>query len=197
MRRLSLILGLMAMSLPAWGQRVKSVTVPDLKGHMVTFPVYSSPGMNNVAKADIAGGLILVNWERLLGYTPSSQLVHLVLAHEAGHLLEQDYSAQREERADYFAGRAMRIEGYTTRDMALVRYDMLRILGRGDGTHPPAAQRVAITMRGYNSIANAGAGTLQAGNSRTNPTTNPSSGGATGPYDSTGGWRHFGQNSLR
>jgi hypothetical protein len=121
----------------------------------------------------------LVNWERLLSYNPSPQLVQLVLAHEAGHLLQRDTSAQREQRADYFAGRAMRIEGYTSRDMAQVREEMLRILGRGDATHPPAEQRVQITMRGFNSVVSTPV--------RPTQTQTPTA---------AGGWRHFGQSPL-
>jgi hypothetical protein len=165
-------------SSPGWGQRVRSITVPDLRGTLVNLPVVSSPAMNNIAKADLADGVILVNWERFLALRPSAQTIQLVLAHEAGHLLQQDTSINREKRADYFAGRAMRMEGYTSRDMEIVRADMLRILGHGDATHPPAAERVEITMRGYNSIA-------------TRPQTTTSGGVSSG--GSSGGWRHFGQ----
>ena len=165
---------LMTCASAAWGQRVRSITVPDLKGKLVNLPVLSSPALNNIAKADLAGGMILVNWERLMALRPSSQLIQLVLAHEAGHLLQQDTSPSREKKADYFAGRAMRMEGYTSRDMEIVRVDMLRILGRGDASHPPAAERVDITMQGYNSIA---ARTLTTASSAV----------------SSSGWRHFGQ----
>ena len=177
-----LILTFSLMALAAWGQRVSSITVPGLDGRQVTFPVYSVPGMNNIAKADIANGTILVNWQRLMRYQPSSQLIRLMLAHEAGHLLHQDLSAEREDRADYFAGRTLRIEGYTARDMAIVRQDMLRILGRGDSTHAPSAERVRITMQGYNSVVSRPA----------RQTWNASS-----SYGAGGGWRRFGPNSLR
>lgn len=182
-RKLILTLALIALAGMAWGQRVNSITVPSLDGRSsVTFPVYSVPGLNNIAKADIANGTILVNWQRLMRYQPSSQLVRLMLAHEAGHLLHRDLSAEREDRADYFAGRTMRIEGYTSRDMAIVRQDMLRILGRGDSTHAPSGERVRITMQGYNSIANRPA----------RQTWNTSS-----TYGGGGGWRRFGPSSLR
>jgi len=183
-----LLVFLMMLGVPAFGQRVKSVTVPDLRGRMVSFRVFSSPGLNNIAKADLAGNLILVNWERLLSYNPSPQLVQLVLAHEAGHLLQRDTSQQREQRADYFAGRTMRIEGYTSRDMDLVGQEMRRILGRGDATHPPSEQRVQITMRGYNSIAAPVQAQTQPVTTQATQTQNPTR---------SGGWRHFGQNSLR
>jgi hypothetical protein len=182
-----LFLLLMTLAAPAWGQRVKSITVPDLHGKLVTFSVWSSPAMDNIAKADLAYNVILVNWERLLRLNPSPQLVQVVLAHEAGHLLQRDTSAQREALADYFAGRAMRIEGYTSRDMAIVRGEMLRILGQGDATHPPAAERVQITMRGYNSVA----APVQSV-ARNNASIRPPNAVA-----DSGGWRHFGQNSLR
>jgi hypothetical protein len=182
-RKLILTFSLMALAASAaWGQRVSSITVPGLDGRQVTFPVYSVPGMNNIAKADIANGTILVNWQRLMRYQPSSQLIRLMLAHEAGHLLHQDLSAEREDRADYFAGRTLRIEGYTARDMAIVRQDMLRILGRGDSTHAPSAERVRITMQGYNSVVSRPA----------RQTWNASS-----SYGAGGGWRRFGPNSLR
>lgn len=181
-RRLVLTLVLTAVAAAtAWGQRVSSITVPDARGRMVTFPVYSVPSLNNLAKADLTNRKILVNWQKLQRYQPSEQLVHLVLAHEAGHLLHQDLSEVREDRADYFAGRTMRLEGYTSRDMAIVREDMLRMLGRGDSTHAPAEQRVRITMQGYNSVASRPAQTLRAGSSP-----------ALAPSTSNGGWRRFG-----
>ena len=190
-RKLILTLVLAAASLPLFSQRVSSVTVPDLNGRLVSFRVYSTPSLNNVAKADLINRRILINWDRLLRYDPSDQTIRLVLAHEAGHLVYQDLSAEREYKADYFAGRTMRIEGYTSRDMAVVRQDMLRILGRGDSTHPPAEERVRITMQGYNSVASRPAQTLRASGPRTQTwNSSATSGGG-------GGWRKFGQNSLR
>jgi len=78
----------------------------------------------------------------------------------------------------------MRIEGYTSRDMAIVRQDMLRILGRGDSTHAPSGERVRITMQGYNSVASRPA------RQTWNASSNYNGGGG-------GGWRRFGPSSLR
>jgi hypothetical protein len=175
------VLLLVSLAGSIWGQRVRSITVPDLRGKLVNLPVLSSPGLNNIAKADLAGGMILVNWERLLALRPSTQTIQLILAHEAGHLLQQDTSENRERKADYFAGRALRMEGYTYSDMEIVRRDMLRILGRGDSTHPPAAERVQITMQGYNSIQARPQTAIRA------------QAAASTQAPSSGGWRHFGQ----
>ena len=133
--------------------QVWSYTAIARSGNPVTFRVVANSKQKSHGVATYADNVIHVNWKKLREHNASPQFVQFVLAHEAGHLIMRDRGIGSESTADFYAGKMLRLAGFTADDMATLQRDMLRIYGGGDDKHPGNSQRVMVLMRGYNSTA--------------------------------------------
>jgi hypothetical protein len=136
----ALLLALSALSAQV---RVDMVRALSVNGSRVSIPVYMMPpnSIGDLARGGPGGILVdpSINQQNYEFY-------QYVLAHEAGHAV----GITTETGADYYAGKLLRLEGFTPRQMNAVCWEMLRVLSPdGDATHPPSSVRVRIVMAGY------------------------------------------------
>jgi hypothetical protein len=122
-------------------QIIGQVNALTLNGMPVSFPEVMTPGLGDLAKA--GNGVVLV--DPAISQT-GFEFQQYLLAHESGHLV----GLPAETSADAYAGRLLKIAGFTPTQMQVVYSGMLQFLSPvGDATHPPSPARVEIVRSAY------------------------------------------------
>ena len=139
----NILLGLSLCAISANAQQVVgSVRAPAPNGLVVSVPVVMQSGLGDDARG--WNGVVYVDPKvRQMPY----EFQQMLFAHEAYHAI---WHSASETDADAFAGRVLRIAGFSPAQMDAVLRQMIQFLSpTGDASHPPASTRVQIVRQAY------------------------------------------------